>query len=100
MGCGEVVTSGGCFAADFDDRPAAHLACLEPAVQRGHLGERHDLGDRQLPAALPHGGDHLEIGLAAGRHLDLAQRNSTTRRDHDLYAGKLARLKAATTRVN
>ena len=28
----------------------------------------------------------------ARRHLTLAMKNSTTRRDHDLYAAKLARL--------
>jgi hypothetical protein len=35
----------------------------------------------------------------ASRHLTQAMNNSTTRRDLELYAGKLARLKAA-VRVN
>ena len=39
------------------------------------------------------------LGLGEGdggrTHLALAMENSTTRRDHDLYAAKLARLKQA-----
>lgn len=94
----------------------ARLAQLEPeppfaffnagleAMKRGEYAKARELFAREIARAPDYHEFHFWMAMAlaklgegaeARRHLALAMENSTTRKDHDLYAGKLARLRSA-----
>jgi Flp pilus assembly protein TadD len=88
--------------------PFLHFDLAREAVARGDYASARDHLLRELKRDPDYHEFHywLAIALAglgdargASQHLASAMDNSTTRRDHALYAGKLARLKSA-QRVN
>jgi Tfp pilus assembly protein PilF len=98
---------------DESERLAAALAKLEPeppfaffnrgmtAMRAGDLRAAKESFQRELARAPDYHEFHFWLAAAhlglgenddARKHLAIAMRNSTTRRDHDLYAAKLDRL--------
>lgn len=74
------------------------------ALREGDLGTARDAFTREVARAPDYHEFHFWLAVAllglgerdeARTHLALAMENSTTRRDHDLYATKLGRLKRA-----
>ncbi len=74
------------------------------AMRAGDLRAARDAFAKEVARAPDYHEFHFWLALAhlglgenedAGRHLELAMKNSTTRRDHDLYAAKLDRLHQA-----
>ena len=95
------------------ERLAARLETLDPepafvhfnegiaAFERGDMAAARDAFAREVARAPDYHEFQFWLGVtllrlgevdAARKHLALALRNSTTRRDHDLYAAKLDRL--------
>lgn len=95
---------------------ASRLARLEPdppfaffdrgkaAMRSGDFRGARDLFERELDRAPYNHEFHYWLALAlaqlgepdkARRHLALAMENSTTRKDHDIYASKLARIRSS-----
>jgi Flp pilus assembly protein TadD len=71
------------------------------AMRAGDLKTAKDEFAREVARAPDYHEFHFWLGIAylnlgeikpARTHLTLAMQNSTTRRDHDLYAAKLARI--------
>ncbi|MFO1322467.1 MAG: tetratricopeptide repeat protein [Burkholderiales bacterium] len=102
--------------ADEAQRLEARLQQLEPepafahfqrgmaAMKVGDMKTAQDELAREVRRAPDYHEFHFWLAVAylnlgqvddARRHLELAMRNSTTRRDHDLYAAKLERLSGA-----
>jgi tetratricopeptide (TPR) repeat protein len=94
----------------------SRLAALDPeppfaffnqgleAMRRGDYGAARDLFAKEVDRAPYYHEFHFWLALAlaqlgetegAKRHLALAMENSTTRKEHDLYAAKLDRLRSA-----
>jgi tetratricopeptide (TPR) repeat protein len=73
MRTGDFAAARELFAKEVDRAPYYHEFHFWLAVALANLGQGED----------------------ARRHLALAMENSTTRKDHDLYAAKLRRIKSA-----
>jgi len=90
--------------ARMEPYPPFHYFHLgQQAMARGDYRRARALFERELARAPDYHEFHFALASAAAQlgdwrtadeHLRLAMENSTTRGDHDLYAGKLDRLKA------
>ena len=83
------------------DPPFSHFNRGMTAMRAGDPKTAKDEFAREVARAPDYHEFHFWLGIAylnsgeiepARRHLTLAMKNSTTRRDHDLYAAKLARI--------
>lgn len=83
--------------------PFSHFNRGMAAMRVGDFKTARDAFAREVARAPDYHEFHFWLGIAylnigdteaARRHLTLAMTNSTTRRDHDLYAAKLDRIKA------
>ncbi len=83
------------------DPPFSHFNRGMTAMRAGDLKTAKDEFAREVARAPDYHEFHFWLGIAylnlgelkpARTHLTLAMQNSTTRRDHDLYAAKLARI--------
>jgi tetratricopeptide (TPR) repeat protein len=92
--------------AKLEAEPPFHFfARGREAMARGDYTAARDLFERELARAPYYHEFHYWLAIAygklgdaqqAGKHLALAMETSTTRSDHDLYAGKLDKLRAHT----
>ena len=82
--------------------PFSHFNRGQAALRAGDLATAKEAFRRELARAPDYHEFHFWLAVAhaglgeyadATRHLALAKKNSTTRRDHDLYAAKLDRLR-------
>ncbi len=90
--------------AELDpDPPFSHFHRGMAAMRAGDATTAKDEFAREVARAPDYHEFHFWLGIAylnlgdikpARRHLTLAMQNSTTRRDHDVYAAKLARINA------
>jgi tetratricopeptide (TPR) repeat protein len=89
---------------ELDPQPAfSHFKRGMAAMRAGDLQAAKEAFAREVARAPDYHEFHYWLGIAyvnlgetdlARRHLERALQNSTSRRDHDLYAAKLDRLKA------
>jgi predicted Zn-dependent protease len=90
--------------ARIDPEPAFHYFRLgQKAMEAGDYRKARDLFSRELDREPDYHEFHFWYALAswhlgdykaADKHMKLADTSSTTRKDHELYAGKLDRLRA------
>ena len=89
------------------DPPFAHFNRGLAAMEEGNAQGAREAFAREVARAPDYHEFHFWLAIAlanlgetedAAKHLALAKENSTTRREHDLYAAKLDRIEAARTR--